>query len=118
MQKAREPAPGLGEKVLGGQSLHVRDAEPASKYVPAGQIVHEVAPKTLESDPATHWVHVVEPQLVEKKPGGQMRLGRPPPGHAQPGKHWPVVLVEPTGHHVPAGHAKHVALEVAPVEAE
>jgi hypothetical protein len=54
MQKARDPAPGLGEKVLAGHSVHVSAAEPASLYVPAGHMEQLVAPNTLDSEPATH----------------------------------------------------------------
>ena len=47
-----------------------------------------------------------------------MMLAAPPPGHAHPGWHWRVLLVDPGGHHWVAPQLMHVALVVALVAAE
>ena len=80
-------------------------------------MVHEVAPKSFESEPAWHSVQLAAP-TDEKKPGGHSELATPPVGHCQPGRHNVFVLFDPTGHHRPAGHWRHVAALVAPTEPE
>ena len=49
-----------------------------------------------------------------KKPGGQIWLAAPAPGHAKPGWHGVVPLVEPVGHQMPAPQLRHVVFALAP----
>jgi len=108
MQLASEPAPTLGEYVFCGHCEHTSDVEPGSEKVPAGQMAHEVAPKMFEREPAWHCVQASAPK-EEKKPGGHCELAKGPAGHCQPAWQGSAVLLEPAGHHFPAGQLRQVA---------
>jgi len=126
VQKAREEAPGLGEKVLTGQSEQESGALElwdASMYEPAGQTVQEVAPTPVEIDPETHTVQTVDPVEGEYVPEGQGSLGAPLPGQRQPAGQVVVMFVAPPltsdeTHRIPGGQAIQLLVEINPVDAE